>query len=119
MKKKLTDRQKNLAGDQNPTYGGYSTWPEVKKAKIAARGRYWHREDFAEFCAFTPDGKREYFGYDDEWINEVKKCARLWSLGKKKEAYELYESYFDGACFRNKSNEDPIKAKLKNAFRSL
>ena len=119
MKKKLTDRQKRLASDQYPTYGGQATWPEVKRAKIAARGRYWHWNDFEQFVAYTPDGKREYFVYDDEWKNEVKKCARLWSLGKKKEAIELYDSYWDGSCFRSKDDEDPIKTQLKNAFRSI
>ena len=101
----LTNRQKNLASDQYPTYGGYATWPEVKKAKEAARGKYWHRFDFEDFVAFSPDGKRKYYVYDDDWIKEVKKCARLWSLGKRKEAEELYESYWEGSCFKDKKHE--------------
>lgn len=100
--KRLTNRQKFIASACLPTYGGFSTWDEVREAKLLARGKYWNDEAYAEFISFSPNGEREYFGYDDEWKFDVKKCARLWAKGKKKVARELYESFWDRHCFKKK-----------------
>ena len=108
----LTKRMKFLASCVNPTFGKFSTWDEVRKAKLAARGRYWIDRDYDEYVTFTPSGKRKFFDYDNDSEKGVRKCAVLWAKGKRKAACDLYKSFHGGCCFRNKSQ--PIHGQRVN-----
>lgn len=87
----MTERQKYIAAAINPTYNGFATKKEVKDAKLLARGHYWNEVEFYQFCAYSPTGRREFFGYlfyswttpdkMKEWKREARKAAKLWALG--------------------------------------
>jgi len=113
----LTKFERHIATAVYPTYGGFSTWDEVRKAKKKAKGSYWHEGDWAQWVAFTPKGKRIFYDYDYEWKSEVKECAILVAQGKVKEANRLYNSFWDGCCFKNKDTDDETLKALRNAFR--
>jgi hypothetical protein len=106
--KRLTKRQKFIAAATVPTYGGLASREEVRQIKLLARGHYWDEgEDFLQFCAFSPSGKRQYFEYEwyswgttkqkKRWKTEAAKAARLWARGKCKEALELDRDCYEQA----------------------
>jgi hypothetical protein len=93
-KHKLTKRQKLLATAIRPTYGGYSTWDEVRASKLHARGSYWHDQNLCRWVAFSPGGRRIF--YDDIRRGRkynVRQCAELVAKGYIKEANDLYYSF--------------------------
>lgn len=95
-KLRLTKTRKLLAGASVPyaldTGGGPPTRRQVYEAKLAACGRYWNETETDNFVAFTKDGEREFFSYarrDRKDIRECEEAARLWSLGRTQDAYNL------------------------------
>jgi hypothetical protein len=93
---RLTKRQKQLASWINPTYGGYATKEEVKRAKKLACAHYWYDEEFEEFISISPTGIREYFPHElyswapwnkkKKWKETARKAAKYWAAGNSKES---------------------------------
>ena len=94
---RLTNREKEIVSATYPCYGRFATKEEVKAAKLKARGHYWHDPEFHQFCAMSPNGKREYFDYchhpnEKDYktccskgefnYQEMRKAARNWAKGE-------------------------------------
>ena len=100
----FTKRQKIMASHLVPTYGGLSTRKEVKATKLLVRGHYWYDEDYEEYVAFSPTGKRYFFevnmfspapkGLRLHWKKLGCKAAKLWAKGKYKEAIEINDKIY-------------------------
>jgi hypothetical protein len=114
--KKLPNRVKLLVSCADPTgketkksfpdtfkSNEWATKKEVLAAYKQASGHYFdeyaslfHREGcaFEQYCAISPDGKREIFEYNwfspstqkqkIRWRNSARKAAMLWARGGKK-----------------------------------
>jgi hypothetical protein len=103
MKHNLTKRQKFIAAAAVPTtYGGGVSRQEVKDTKLLARGHYWDEgEDYDQYCAYSPTGRRKYFTYNwfswgtkkqkARWKQRAKQAARFWAEGR----YELARIVID------------------------
>jgi len=117
---RMNKKQRFIASCSNPYFNNFASKKEVKLAKKLARGKYWieylqfgrpkSEEDFENFCAYSPSGKRYFFCFNWfsgannkqrlRWKKEARKAARLWCKGKYKEALKIhYDSYW------NSSNE--------------
>jgi hypothetical protein len=106
MKPELTKRQKFIAAAAVPTYGGFASRQEVRETKLLARGHYWDEgEDYTQYCAYSPTGRREYFAYDwfswgtnkqkARWKQRAKQAAKLWAQGKYECARIVHDASYE------------------------
>lgn len=108
MKSKFSKRQKLIFTATNPSVEGFTedgintSLQEIKRLDQKCRGSYFNMKPVLgeeEYFACSPSGKKKFFDYNFAfpsdhkrfmiWKNTAKQAAKLWSLGKCKEAVAL------------------------------